>query len=212
MLQKKIESSAQNDGAVEHLSEAIEALRRGEVIVFPTETFYGLGADALNAAAVEQVVFLKGRDPERPIPILVADRKMLESVVADVPLIALRLMDCFWPGPLTLVLAAGKSLPEPLLNRKGGVGVRISSHPVAAHLVGALGRPLTATSANLSGKEPARTNEEALAYFSGRLKIFLDGGRLKGTKGSTVVEIVHNQWRVIREGEIPTPELAKTLR
>ena len=211
MSRRKIENSKERGRSAEVFYRAIDALKRGEVIVFPTETFYGLGADAFNEAAVQQVVLLKGRNPENPFPIIVADREMLKDVVTDIPPAALRLMDQFWPGPLTVVLPAKKNVARPLLNRVGGVGVRISSHPLAVRLTRELARPLTATSANLSGKEPARTVGEARSYFSGKLKIFLDGGSLGGKRGSTVVEIVQDKLRIIREGEIDSRELGKVL-
>jgi len=208
---RKIENSEGGSSKPELFSRAVTAIRQGEVIVFPTETFYGLGADALNSAAVEKVVSLKGRDLEHPIAVVIADREMLKEVVAEVPPAALRLMERFWPGPLTLVLPAKKTLPAPLLNSSGGIGIRISSHPAATRLARELGRPLTATSANPSGKEPARTVEEAIGYFSGHVEIFLDGGRLGGTKGSTVVEIIGDRLKIIREGEIRSQDLEKSL-
>lgn len=211
MSKKKIENSEDRGRSAEAFSRAIDALRRGEVIVFPTETFYGLGADAFNEAAVGQVISLKGRRPESPIPIIVADEKMLKGVVTEVPPVAQRLMERFWPGPLTLVLPAKKNLPAPLLNQDGGIGVRISSHPLATRLARELGHPVTTTSANPSGREPARAVGEAMGYFSGKLEIFLDGGRLEGKKGSTVVEIVQGQLRIVREGEIPSEKLKKIL-
>ncbi|MBI2538264.1 MAG: threonylcarbamoyl-AMP synthase [Deltaproteobacteria bacterium] len=211
MSKRKIESSEGRSSNPQLFSRAVTAIRQGEVIVFPTETFYGLGADALNSAAVEKVVSLKGRNLENPIAVIIADREMLKEVVAEVPPTALRLMERFWPGPLTVVLAAKKTLPAPLLNSNGGIGIRISSHPAAARLARELGRPLTATSANPSGKEPARTVEEAIGYFSGHVEIFLDGGRLGGTKGSTVVEIVGDRLKIIREGEIRSQDLEKSL-
>lgn len=212
MSRRETESSGGSGSGVEALGRALGALKRGEVIVFPTETFYGLGADAFDSAAVDRVVSLKGRDPQNPIPIIVADEKMLGDVVREVPAMARRLIDRFWPGPLTLVLPAKETLPRPLLNRDGGIGVRISSHPVATRLARELGRPLTATSANSSGKEPARTIEEAASYFSTELTVFLDGGELRGTRGSTVVEITEDGFRVIREGEIARVELEKALK
>jgi len=208
---RKIENSEGGSSKPELFSRAVTAIQQGEVIVFPTETFYGLGADALNSAAVEKVVSLKGRNLENPIAVVIADREMLKEVVAEVPPAALRLMERFWPGPLTLVLPAKKTLPAPLLNSSGGIGIRISSHPAATRLARELGRPLTATSANPSGKEPARTVEEAVGYFSGHVEIFLDGGRLGGTKGSTVVEIVGDRLKIIREGEIRSQDLEKSL-
>jgi len=208
---KKIENSERKGVSAKVFSRAVDALKRGEVIVFPTETFYGLGADAFNETAVEQVVFLKGRKPENPIPVIIAGREMLKDIVTDVPTVARKLMERFWPGPLTLVLPGKKNLPAPLLNRGGGVGIRISSHPLATRLARELGRPLTATSANPSGKEPAQSIEAAMSYFSGRVDIFLDGGRLKGRKGSTVVEIVDGRLKIIREGVIIREELEKAL-
>ena len=211
MSKKKIENSEERGSSAELFSRAVDALKRGEVIVFPTETFYGLGADVFNESAVERVVSLKGRDPENPISIIATDREMLRDVVTDVPTAARKLIDRFWPGPLTLVLPGKKNLPAPLLNQYGGVGVRISSHPLAASLTRELGHPITATSANPSGKEPARTVAEAKSYFSGRLEVFLDGGRLEGRKGSTVVEIVRGKLRIIRAGEITLADLEKAL-
>ena len=211
MSKKKIENSEERGRSAELFSRAVDALKRGEVIVFPTETFYGLGADVFNESAVERVVSLKGRGPENPIPIIATDREMLRDVVTDVPTAARKLIDRFWPGPLTLVLPGKKNLPAPLLNQYGGVGVRISSHPLAASLTRELGHPITATSANPSGKEPARAIEEAIRYFAGKLEIFLDGGRLEGRKGSTVVEIVRGKLRIIRAGEITLSDLGKAL-
>ena len=103
---------------VADLTAALTALKRGEVIVFPTETLYGLGADALNFSAVEKVFQLKGRDPDNPFPVLVADRAMLDSLVAEISPLAELLMARFWPGPLTLVLPARDDIPRPLVNRQ----------------------------------------------------------------------------------------------
>jgi len=193
------------------LDQALEALRSGEVIVFPTETIYGLGADALHEEAVVQVSALKGRDAKNPIALIIADLDMLKEVVVDSPPIAERLMSVFWPGPLTLVLPARKGLSPLLCNPDGGVGVRVSSHPIASALVKRLGRPLTATSANPSDAEPARTIAQAQTYFANRLRIFIDAGELKGQKGSTVVECHGDRYKVIREGEISSQELDRSL-
>ena len=190
-----------------NLSDAVAALERGEVIVYPTETLYGLGADALNAAAVEKVFQLKGRDSDNPIPVLVADREMLGALVAEIPALAEKLMASFWPGPLTLVLPARADVPRPLVNSSGGIGVRISSQPIATGLVRALGRPLTATSANPSGLAPARTVQQAKSYFAGEIEVFIDAGELTSKTGSTVVEISANGVRIIRDGEIGRSEL-----
>jgi L-threonylcarbamoyladenylate synthase len=193
------------------VDEALDALRRGEVIVMPTETVYGLAADALDETAVDRVVALKGRAPESPIAVIVAGRDMLESLVEEVPPAAEKLIERFWPGPLTLVFRGKKGLPGALLNREGGIGIRVSSHPIARTLSRTLGRPLTATSANPSGKEPARSLDEAKIYFAGQIRCFIDGGRLDGTRGSTVADVTHGPLEILREGEIEAAELEKAL-
>jgi L-threonylcarbamoyladenylate synthase len=196
----------------ENLTRAVEALRRGDLIIFPTETLYGLGADAFNRAAVAQVFQLKGRDRHNPLPVLIADVAMLNALVEEIPPIAAKLMDRFWPGPLTIVLPAQKGIPQPLLNQRGGVGVRVSSQPIATALVKALGRPLTATSANPSGKEPACTLEQARRYFAQRVELFIDGGTLASRTGSTVVEVTGNDLKIIRAGEISAAKLHAVLK
>jgi len=193
------------------LSATIAALKRGHAIVFPTETLYGLGADALNEAAVEEIFQLKGRDRSNPFPVLVADQEMLHTLVAEIPTTAQRLMDRYWPGPLTLVLPGRRNIPKPLCNPLGGVAVRISSQAIATLLVKGLGRPLTATSANPSGKEPARTLQVAKNYFANRVDVFVDGGTLTSKSGSTVVEVKEDSVKVIREGEISAFEILQVL-
>jgi L-threonylcarbamoyladenylate synthase len=205
------ESSKAKEPRAEIIAGAGAALRRGEIIVFPTETLYGLGADALNLKAVEKIFDLKGRDSANPIPLLVADRRMLDTLVAEVPPLAEKLIASFWPGPLTIVFPARKNIPARLLNPSGGIGVRISSQPVAREIINQLGRPLTATSANPSGKPGARTVEEAKSYFAGKVDIFVDGGELPSKTGSTVIEITKDSLAIIRSGEISTAELQRVI-
>jgi L-threonylcarbamoyladenylate synthase len=186
----------------ENLADALAALQRGDVIVFPTETLYGLGADALNFSAVEQVFQLKGRAPDNPLPVLVADRAMLNYLVGEVTPLAEQLVAHFWPGPLTLVLPARDGIPRPLVNRQGGIGVRLSSQPIATELARLLGHPLTATSANPSGQPGAHTVREAKNYFSAKIAIYVDGGALTSPTGSTVAAVEKDRLRIIRAGEI----------
>jgi len=195
----------------EKLASALAALRRGEVIAFPTETLYGLGADALNFSAVEKVFQLKGRDPDNPFPVLVADRAMLDSLVAETTQLAELLMTRFWPGPLTLVLPARADIPRPLVNRHGGIGVRLSSQPIATELVRLLGRPVTATSANPSGQPGARTVAQAQSYFAGKIDNYLDGGVLNSPTGSTVAAVSKDKVKIIRAGEISRESLEAVL-
>jgi L-threonylcarbamoyladenylate synthase len=193
------------------IEAAVAALTRGEVIVFPTETLYGLGADALNEEAVDIVFRLKGRDPNTPIPVLIADEAMLGQVVYSIPPIAQQLIQRFWPGPLTLVLPARANIPKLLLNASGAIGTRISSQPIATQLVQALARPLTATSANPSGAEPARTLVDARNYFGNNVSTYVDGGTLISKRGSTVAEVQGEKLKIIREGDIATAVLEQVL-
>ena len=187
MSKTETESSKARSKRADDIAAGISALKRGNVIVFPTETLYGLGADALNSGAVEQVFQLKGRDPKNPIPVLVSDQAMLLTLVHEIPATARKLMNHFWPGPLTLVLPARRDIPAPLLNATGGIGVRLSSQPIATRLVQALGHPLTATSANPSGKEPARSVSEAQNYFAGKIDVFVKNLRTGVTLVNTFI-------------------------
>jgi L-threonylcarbamoyladenylate synthase len=195
----------------DNLAAAVTALGRGDVIVFPTETLYGLGADALNFTAVEKIFQLKGRDPNNPFPVLVSDRSMLNLLVENISPLAEKLIERFWPGPLTLVLPARHDIPPPLVNSTGAIGVRISSQPIASEIVRMLGRPLTATSANPSGQPPAQTLAQARDYFSGKIEIFIDGGALTSKTGSTVAAVAGNKIKIIRAGEIAKSELEQAL-
>ena len=193
------------------LEVGLAALRRGDAIVYPTETFYGLGARALAAPAVDAVAALKGRDASKPIALIVRDTAMLTQVVARVPGPAVRVMARCWPGPLTLVLPARSDLPPALTGGSGWIGVRVSSHPAAQALVDALGEPITATSANPGGDAPALDVATARRYFAARVAAYVDGGTLAGGLGSTVLLVADDAARVIRRGATPIDELEQAL-
>ena len=193
------------------LAGPLAALRRGEAIVYPTETFYGLGARALDVGAVAALAALKGRDAEKPIAVLVRDVAMLDALVTRVPPPALQLIDRFWPGPLTLVLPARADLAPALTAGSGGIGVRVSSHPIAHALVDALGEPLTTTSANPGGAPPAVDVATARGYFADAVAAYVDGGTLAGGSGSTVLLVADDAAQVIRRGAVPLDALAEVL-
>jgi L-threonylcarbamoyladenylate synthase len=196
---------------IQSLPEAIDALSAGELVVYPTETFYALGADALSSAALERLFALKGRDAAQLVALIAADRDAAFALAAEVPPAARRLAELFWPGPLTLVLPARPGLPAQIAGADQRVGVRVSPHPIARALTRALGRPITATSANLSGQPPARTLAEARAAFGDKVKVFLEGGRLTAAAPSTIVSVTPEEWTVVREGAIKERELAAAL-
>jgi L-threonylcarbamoyladenylate synthase len=176
---------------------AVAALARGEVVGFPTETFYGLGVDAMNAAALERLRVLKGRG-EKAISLLITEA-MLEGLVTEIPPRARALMAAHWPGPLTLALPARPGLPEALVS-DGCVAVRRSPNPLADALVAGLGRPLTATSANPAGAAPPTTAAGVRGYF-GDL-VVVDGGTTPGGLASTLVRVRGDVVEVLRPGAI----------
>lgn len=192
------------------IAAAAQTLAAGGIVVYPTETVYGLGADAFNPEALDRLVALKVREAGKPISVLVSDLTMLGDLVCDVPPLAAALMRRFWPGPLTIVLRARAGVSSILTGDDDGIGVRVSSHPSATALVRALGRPITTPSANPAGQWPAVQLDEACAYFGSRIECYLDGGRLHGEPASTVVDL-RGEWNVVREGAISRAMLFEVL-
>ncbi len=182
--------------------EAADVLRRGGLVAFPTETFYGLGAAALDAAAVRRVFEVKGRPSSMPLLVLVDSAARLRHVAIDVPERARTLMDRHWPGALTLVFRAAPQLPAELTAGTGTVGVRVPNHRVARALVSQLGLPVTAPSANPTGGDPPTTADGVLAYFRDVLDLVLDGGPTPGGAPSTVVDVTVDPPRVLRQGAV----------
>jgi L-threonylcarbamoyladenylate synthase len=193
------------------VSDALAALTAGETIVYPTETFYALGVDALYAQAVERLFAIKGREPGKPVALIAADTAMAFALAREVPTAAHVLAEAFWPGPLTLVLPARDGIPAALIGDDGGVGVRVSSHPLARALAAALGGPLTATSANLAGEPPAVEPAAAHRALGDKIKVFLEDGRLAGGAPSTVVAVDRTGIRVLRPGAVSERELVAAL-
>lgn len=201
-------SDAASDAAI---ATAIAALRAGEVAVYPTETFYGLAADAFAPAALERIFAIKGRDAAKTIALIAHDTRSAFALARDVPPIARRLADAFWPGPLTLVMPARSGIPDALIGPDGGVGVRVSSHPIARALAHGLGRPITATSANRSGEPPARTVVQARAALGDKVKVFVEGGKLIGGAPSTVVQCDRDDWQLLRAGAVSIDQIEAAL-
>ena len=195
----------------EVLARAAETLRRGGILAYPTETLYGLGVDPFNPEALDRLYDLKGRPASLPVSILVRDFEMLRTVVLEVPPGALRVMKAFLPGPLTVVLPAARRLPERLTAGSGRIGVRISSHPLAARLFQVYPFPITTTSANPTGRPGARDAREVQAYFPGGLDCILDGGTVPGGIGSTVADLTGAAPVILREGAIPGSEIRKLV-
>jgi L-threonylcarbamoyladenylate synthase len=184
------------------IRQAVEILRRGGICAYPTETFYGLGVDVTNDAAIKRLFDVKRRDYGNPVAVIVSDREMLASIVNEIPEKAKILMDVFWPGPLTMLFATNEKISRRLTTNTGKIGIRVSSHPVASALTRELGRPLTTTSANLSGFPPSLNVRHLKSYFGGKIDAIIDSGELMPSGGSTVVEVTEDKLAVIREGVI----------
>jgi L-threonylcarbamoyladenylate synthase len=194
------------------VSDALAALAAGEAIVYPTETFYALGVDALSSQALERLFAIKGREPGKPVALIAADTAMAFALAREVPAAARVLAEAFWPGPLTLVLPARDGIPAALIGDDGGVGVRVSSHPLARALATAFRGPLTATSANLAGEPPAVEPAAARRALGGKVKVLVEDGRLAGGAPSTVVAVDRWGMRMLRQGAVSERQLAAALK
>lgn len=194
------------------IARAVEAIRNGGVVCFPTRCLYGLGADARDAAAVDRVYEIKQRPADMPLLVLIGRSAQLQELAERVPPMAQLLIERFWPGRLTLVMEARPLLPERLTAGTGKIGIRLAAHPVARALVEALARPITGTSANLSGGSGCRQIAELDQQIARQVDLILDGGPLKGGVGSTVVDVTGENPVIIREGEISKPEILAAIK
>jgi len=189
--------------AEKDLARALAVLKGGGVIAFPTETFYGLGADAENEKAVEKVYAIKGRTFTKPLPLIIGDPIHLDRYVKRVPETARILMADLWPGALTLVFEASAFVLPRLTGGSGRIGIRFSSHPVASRLSKMLLRPVTATSANLSGGKECSVIDDLAETLKGRVDAIVDGGRTPGGLGSTIIDVTTDPPTLLRDGAIP---------
>ena len=186
------------------VAEAAQTLKRGGLVVFPTETVYGLGADATNPKAIERLNQVKGRPPEKPYSLHLASSEQVRACAASVPPIAERLMATFWPGPLTLVIPSRDGTT---------VGFRVPDHPIARAFLEACGVPVAAPSANRSGSPPPTDAQEVLAALDGAFDCLLDGGPTKLGRESTVVEVSWDgRVDIRREGAIAPQAILDAVR
>lgn len=193
------------------LPAALSALRRGEVVVFPTDTVYGVGCALWEARAIERLYWAKRRPEELAIPILVADVRDVHQVARDLPPAFEALAARFWPGGLTLVLPRKPRVPAILSAGRDTVAVRLPNHAFARALLRAAGGALAVTSANISGQVAPRTAEEASAALWGRVAVILDGGPCPIGTASTIVDLSVSPPRILRQGAIPYEALQEVL-
>lgn len=207
-------SSAQIMSLAADREAAIEAaattLQDGDLVVFPTDTVYGIGADAFNPVATGRVFAAKGRPRSMPLPVLVARPRQAWALCSEVPETAQALVAAFWPGPLTIVLPEMEDLSWDLGDTRGGVAVRMPAHDDLLDLILSVG-PLAATSANPTGEPTPRTVEEIAARLDGAVSLFLDGGPSTGDVPSTIVDLTGWRPKIVREGAIARSQIDEVL-
>ena len=193
------------------LNKAADVILNNSVIGYPTETVYGLGANALSDVAVEKVFALKGREKNKPILIIASDLDQVKKLVASFPSRAEVLANAFWPGALTMVLEAAPQLSKLLLGGGNQIGIRIPGNQICLELLKLCGVPITSTSANLSGKANPINAEEVLENFGNKLDLIIDGGPSRSRIPSTVLQIDGNRLTLIREGAIPKAKIEEVI-
>ncbi|MDP2743765.1 MAG: L-threonylcarbamoyladenylate synthase [Dehalococcoidia bacterium] len=193
------------------IERGTQILKQGGLVAFPTDTVYGLGADAFNTEAVERIYRVKGRSPTQPFPLLVADISQVDMVAATWTSLSSALARRFWPGALTLLLPAASNLPPILTSGSGTVGVRLPRHPVPTALARGVGNPIVGTSANLTGRASLLTAGEVRAQLGDRVDLVIDGGRRPGGVESTVVDATGTTARIVRAGAISKKALEAFL-
>jgi len=187
------------------ISQACEVVRAGGLIVFPTDTLYGLGCDPHSPTALQKIYAAKGRAMSKAIPVLISRTDQFNSLISGLPERAGKLMEQWWPGALTLVLPKNPDLP-PDLTPYPGLAIRMPDHPVALSLLDQTG-PLAVTSANLSDHENPRDAQGVVAQLNGLVDLVLDGGKLVGGQASTIIDCMGDEPKLLREGPIPFSEI-----
>lgn len=193
------------------MARAAQLLREGELVAFATETVYGLGADAMNAEAVKQIFAAKGRPADNPLISHIVEEDQLKDLVGSVPPMAKKLMDAFWPGPMTLIFPKGDRVPDATTAGLSTVAVRMPSHPAAQELLRLCHIPVAAPSANLSGKPSPTTARDVLADMDGRIPMIVDGGPCGVGVESTVVDCTGQRAKILRPGGVTLEMLEDVL-
>lgn len=188
-----------------------EILKRDGLIVYPTDTFYGLGVNCFSEKGIQRIYELKKRESAKPLLVVVSSISMLEEVAVKIPPVFKRLSAEFWPGPLTMIFPASPKLPEALLGESRSVGVRLPAFAWLTALVEQAGFPITATSANLAGGSVIDHAAEAVRIFKGKVDLIVDAGKTAGGQPSTILDLTRAKPVVIREGAVPAFKLRDYL-
>ena len=187
---------------IEQVRAGVALLREGGIVAFPTDTLYGLGADFSSSSAVRRVMEIKGRDEQMGLPLLLSDAGDLSLVALDVPEAVWTLAQHFWPGALTLLVPRSPAVPDLLTGGRDSVAVRLPDHPVPRALALGLGRPITGTSANLSGQDAALTAEQVTTQLGAAVELVIDGGHAPQGLPSTILDVTGPVLKVVRQGAV----------
>jgi L-threonylcarbamoyladenylate synthase len=190
---------------------AAEVMQAGGVVVYPTETLYGIGANAWNPRAVSRVHILKQRKENRPVLVIIRSRDAVLGLTDEISESAVRLMERFWPGPLTLLFRANTNVPSEVTGGTGKIGVRISSSPLCLRLCELCGHPITSTSANRTGQQPLASPLDIEHALGPGVDLYLDGGTLPAQPPSTIVDVSEDHPKVVRLGAISLEGLLQVL-
>lgn len=193
------------------IAQAGTLLQNGALVAIPTETVYGLAANALNETAVAAIFEAKGRPQDNPLIVHIDNRAMLDTLCADIPAKAIALMDAFWPGPLTIILPKSDNVPSVVSGGLATVAVRMPSHPTARAIIAAAGVPLAAPSANLSGSPSPTTAARVAADMDGRIAAIVDGGNCEVGVESTVLTLCTPRPRLLRPGGVTLTQLCEVI-
>jgi L-threonylcarbamoyladenylate synthase len=193
------------------IEKAVEMLKAGKLIAFPTDTVYGIGADAFNKDAVERIFDAKGRDSRKPLQVLIADKNDLTLIFDGQSDILDHLVAKFMPGALTIVIPAKKDFPRWVTCGLDTVGVRMPANKIALDIIKAFGKPIAATSANISGFPDPKNAENVLEHLNGKIDLIIDGGPTLDNVPSTVLDISVNPPKILRQGKLSAEDLKEIL-
>ena len=196
------------------MERVAQALRAGQVVALPTDTFYGLAVDPVNLRAVERIYEIKTRARHKPLSLLLSDTTQAYDLARSVDAAFDRLAERFWPGPLTIIVKAGAKLPLRVTANTGNVALRVPEAPIARAVVSSLGLPITATSANLAGLPECTYANCVREQLGEAIPLIVDGGPTARAQATTIVDLSRGgrSWSVLREGAVPTHEIALTLQ
>ena len=196
------------------IARVVQAVTSGQVAALPTDTFYGLAVDPVNLRAVDRIYEIKTRARHKPLSLLIADTSQAYTIARDIDSVFDRLAERFWPGPLTIVVKAGVRLPLRVTANTGNVALRVPESPIARAVVEGLGLPITATSANLRGMPECTDAHFVRAQLADQIPLIVDGGPTPRSVPTTIIDLSggSNHWMILREGAIPTHEIALALQ